>query len=55
MNPLMKLLIKQIVPIIYKSALYPAAKKYVESTSNTYDDLALKFLDDFVSELIKKI
>jgi hypothetical protein len=55
MNPLIKMLLKKVIKIVYSDAIYPLAKSYVESTSNTYDDKALAFLDDIIDELLKKL
>ena len=45
--------LKPIVRAFYDNTVYPAAKKYVEKTENTYDDVALKFLDDLIDDLLE--
>ena len=48
------ILIKMAV-LVYQELIYPIALKYVKSTKNDYDDKALKFLDDLVKDVLKKI
>lgn len=55
MNPLIKIIAKKVIKIIYTDGLYPIAKAYVEKTDNTYDDKALEFLNEFVNDLINKL
>lgn len=43
---------KIIVKFVYYKLLRPLAKKYVESTENTWDDAALKFLDGLVEFIL---
>ena len=46
-------IVKKVVREFYVSAIYPAAKEYVESTENEYDDKALEFLHDFIEDFLK--
>jgi hypothetical protein len=48
-------LIKKLVQIVYTDVVLPVAKKYVESTQNTYDDRALEFLNDFITEFLDSV
>jgi hypothetical protein len=54
-NAIVKIILKKVVKIVYLDALYPMAKKFVESTENPYDDQFLKALDAFVKGLIEKL
>lgn len=44
---------KNLLRYVYNEALYPAAKKFVESTTNQYDDTALEFLDALIDEFLQ--
>lgn len=55
MDSLIKSVAVQVIKLVYSQILYPMAKNYVESTDNEFDDAALKFLDSFVSEILKKL
>jgi len=37
----------------YTEVIYPAAKKYVEKTDNSYDDSVLALVDGFVRDFLK--
>jgi hypothetical protein len=38
---------------IYGELLKPMAEEYVAKTSNSYDDMALSFLDDFIEDFLE--
>jgi hypothetical protein len=54
-NKIVKKILKKLIKVLYKDGVYPLAYDYVQSTENTYDDKALAFLDDLVTELLKKL
>lgn len=41
---------KKCAKVAYDELVYPAAQKYVKSTENNYDDMALTFLNDFADK-----
>ena len=45
----------KLIKFVYEEVLHPFALSYVKSTSNGYDDHALEFLSDMISELVKEI
>lgn len=55
MNPLWKLLVKKLINVLYTDGIYPLADAYVKSTTNTWDDKALLFLDEFINDLLSKL
>ena len=48
----MKSLLVKFFPLIWDLLIYPTALEYVKKTSNTYDDTALKFLDELEKEIL---
>lgn len=40
-----------ILKLIWNTYGYKVAKKYVESTSNEYDNTALEYVDKFINSL----
>jgi len=49
---LTELALKRIARVVFEEIVKPAAKEYVASTQNKYDDLAVEFLNDFVEDLL---
>lgn len=54
MNPVIRAIAKKVIKLIYEDVFYPCAKKYVQSTTNQWDDRMLKFLDDYVKHMLDK-
>lgn len=48
-------LIKTLIKLLWNKLLRPIAKDYVEQTDNTWDDQALKFVDELVNLFMSKI
>ena len=55
MPNLAKIILIKVLKVVYDSWAYPAAKKYVESTENDYDDKVLSFINDMYKLLMVKI
>jgi len=48
-------MISKLIKLLYKKYLYPELLKYVQSTDNEYDDVALAFVDDVIDLLLLKM
>jgi len=44
--------VKKIARVVYDEVIFKMAEAYVQKTDNTWDDQVLKFLDDFVDDML---